>query len=104
VPQSSPERRIFPPLNGGGPACGTIPGFTKGEGSLLRRVGIFGWDIVAPRSPNIAAFADNLSSSESWLEPFNGFGPDNFLVGIPQFFFEDFQGWMHGRFPPARLH
>jgi 3-oxoacyl-(acyl-carrier-protein) synthase len=70
----------------------------------LRRVGIFGWGIVAPRSPNIAAFADNLSSSESWLEPFNGFGPDNFLVGIPQFSFEDYKGWIAERFPPARFH
>jgi len=75
-----------------------------GEGTLLRRVGIFGWGIVAPRSPNIAAFADNLSSSESWLEPFNGFGPDNFLVGIPQFSFEEYRGWIAERFPPSRFH
>jgi 3-oxoacyl-(acyl-carrier-protein) synthase len=70
----------------------------------LRRVGIFGWGIVAPRSPNIAAFADNLSSSESWLEPFNGYGPDNFLVGVPQFNFEDYRAWIAERFPPSRFH
>ncbi|HEX4966121.1 MAG TPA: beta-ketoacyl synthase N-terminal-like domain-containing protein [Thermoanaerobaculia bacterium] len=70
----------------------------------MRRVGIFGWGLVAPRSPNIAAFAENLSSTESWLTPFNGFGPDNFLVGIPEFRFEDYRGWIAERFPPARFH
>ena len=70
----------------------------------MRRVGIFGWGIVAPRSPNIAAFAENLASTESWLEPFNGFGPDNFLVGIPQFSFEEYRGWIAERFPPSRFH
>ncbi|HYX26181.1 MAG TPA: beta-ketoacyl synthase, partial [Thermoanaerobaculia bacterium] len=70
----------------------------------MRRVGIFGWGIVAPRSPHIAAFAENLASTESWLEPFNGFGPDNFLVGIPQFSFEEYRGWIAERFPPSRFH
>lgn len=70
----------------------------------MRRVGIFGWGVVAPRSPNIEAFAANLDSSESWLEPFNGFGPDNFLVGVPSFSFEDYRGWIAERFPPARFH
>jgi 3-oxoacyl-[acyl-carrier-protein] synthase II len=70
----------------------------------LRRVGIFGWGIVAPRSPNIDAFTANLDSSESWLEPFNGYGPDNFLVGVPSFSFEDYRGWIAQRFPPARFH
>jgi 3-oxoacyl-(acyl-carrier-protein) synthase len=70
----------------------------------LRRVGIFGWGIVAPRSPNIGAFAANLACSGSWLEPFNGFGPDNFLVGVPEFSFEDYRGWIAERFPPARFH
>jgi len=70
----------------------------------LRRVGIFGWGIVAPRSPNIDAFEKNLECRESWLEPFNGFGPDNFLVGVPAFSFEDYRGWIAERFPPARFH
>jgi 3-oxoacyl-[acyl-carrier-protein] synthase II len=70
----------------------------------LRRVGIFGWGIVAPRSPNIDAFARNLECGESWLEPFNGFGPDNFLVGMPAFSFADYRGWIAERFPPARFH
>jgi 3-oxoacyl-[acyl-carrier-protein] synthase II len=70
----------------------------------LRRVGIFGWGIVAPRSPNIDAFEKNLHCTGSWLQPFNGFGPDNFLVGVPEFSFEDYRHWLHERFPPARYH
>lgn len=70
----------------------------------MRRVGIFGWGLVAPRSPNIDRFAENLDSSESWLTPFNGYGPDNFLVGVPDFSFEDYRGWIAERFPPARFH
>ena len=70
----------------------------------MRRVGIFGWGVVAPRSPNIDAFAANLASNGSWLGPFNGFGPDNFLVGVPDFRFEDYREWIASRFPPARFH
>ncbi|HEV7515254.1 MAG TPA: beta-ketoacyl synthase N-terminal-like domain-containing protein [Thermoanaerobaculia bacterium] len=69
----------------------------------MRRVGVFGWGIVAPRSPNVEAFAANLTSAESWLTPFNGFGPDNFLVGTPEFSFADYKGWIAERFPPNRF-
>jgi 3-oxoacyl-(acyl-carrier-protein) synthase len=58
---------------------------------------------VAPRSPNVDAFAKNLASSESWLSPFEGFGPNNFLVGNPEFSFEDYHGWIDARFPPSRF-
>lgn len=64
------------------------------------RVGVFGWGIVAPKSPNINAFSKNLESSESWLTPFNGFGPDNFLVGQPEFCFSEYQEWIGQRFAP----
>ena len=70
----------------------------------MRRVGIFGWGLVAPRSPNVDAFAANLAANGSWLGPFNGFGPDNFLVGVPDFRFEDYREWIASRFPPARFH
>ena len=49
------------------------------------RIGVFGWGIVAPRSPDVGAFERNLERAGSWLEPFDGFGPDNFLVGRPDF-------------------
>ncbi len=69
----------------------------------MRRIGIFGWGIVAPRSPNIEAFERNLESSESWLSPFEGFGPNNFLVGQPDFDFAAYKGWIDERFPPNRF-
>lgn len=69
---------------------------------MARRVGLFGWGIVAPRSPNIERFEANLGSSESWLRPFNGFGPDNFLVGSPEFSFETYKDWIDARFRPNR--
>lgn len=68
----------------------------------MRRIGIFGWGIVAPRSRNMAAFAENLSRSESWLGPFDGFGPNNFLVGVPDFDFSDYKSWIDARFPSNR--
>jgi 3-oxoacyl-[acyl-carrier-protein] synthase II len=61
---------------------------------------VYGWGIVAPKSPNVEAFRKNLASSESWLTPFNGFGPDNFLVGKPEFCFSDYEEWIKGRFAP----
>jgi 3-oxoacyl-[acyl-carrier-protein] synthase II len=69
----------------------------------MTRVGIFGWGVVAPRTPNIEAFAHNLESNDSWLEPFNGFGPDNFLVGRPEFDIEDYKEWVLERFSPNRF-
>ncbi len=68
----------------------------------MRRVGIFGWGIVAPRSPTIEAFTENLGRADSWLEPFNGFGPDSFLVGKPAFDLETYRPWIDARFPPNR--
>jgi hypothetical protein len=58
---------------------------------------------VAPRSPNIEAFERNLEHAESWLEPFHGFGPDNFLVGIPEFSFADYRPWIVERFKPNKF-
>lgn len=72
-------------------------------GITVRRVGIFGWGLVAPRSPDIDTFAKNLDGAESWLEPFNGFGPDNFLVGRPSFDFEVYKSWVVERFKPNRF-
>ncbi len=70
------------------------------DGRKRTRVGVFGWGIVAPKSPNIEAFARNLEKSESWLTPFEGFGPSNFLVGEPEFRFEDYKRWIDARFAP----
>lgn len=75
-----------------------------GKELALRRVGVFGWGIVAPRSPDVESFAANLSTAESWLTPFAGYGPNNFLVGVPEFSFADYRPWIAERFPPNRFH
>jgi 3-oxoacyl-(acyl-carrier-protein) synthase len=69
---------------------------------MSTRIGIFGWGVVAPKSPDIGAFERNLSRATSWLEPFDGFGPNNFLVGNPEFDFERYKPWIDKRFEPRR--
>ena len=68
-----------------------------------KRIGVFGWGLVAPKSPNIDVFRQNLASSATWLTPFNGYGPDNFLVGYPDFHFEDYRPWVDARFAPRHF-
>jgi 3-oxoacyl-[acyl-carrier-protein] synthase II len=68
-----------------------------------KRIGVFGWGVVAPKSPNIDTFERNLERPESWLTPFRGFGPSNFLVGYPEFEFETYHEWFDQRFPPAKF-
>jgi 3-oxoacyl-(acyl-carrier-protein) synthase len=70
----------------------------------VKRIGVFGWGVVAPKSRNVEAFERNLESAETWLTPFNGFGPDTFLVGMPDFDFEEYRPWIEARFPPSRFH
>jgi len=69
----------------------------------VTRIGVFGWGIVAPKAPNVDAFARQLEHPESWLTEFNGFGPDCFLVGKPEFSFADYKSWIDQRFPPNRF-
>ena len=68
-----------------------------------KRIGIYGWGIVAPKSPNVSAFETNLTEADSWLEPFDGFGPNNFLVGEPDFDFQDYKPWIDDRFEPRKF-
>jgi 3-oxoacyl-(acyl-carrier-protein) synthase len=68
----------------------------------MARIGIYGWGIVAPRSPDVAAFTTNLDSSDTWLTPFEQFGPSNFLVGDPEFDLETYKPWVDERFPPGK--
>jgi len=67
-----------------------------------KRIGIFGWGIVAPKSPDIDTFAENLEHADTWLSPFEGYGPSNFLVGTPSFDFETYRPWFNERFAPAK--
>jgi len=68
-----------------------------------KRIGIFGWGVVAPKSPNVDAFEKNLDRGGSWLGPFHEFGPSNFLVGNPDFDFDDYREWFDARFPPSKF-
>jgi 3-oxoacyl-(acyl-carrier-protein) synthase len=67
-----------------------------------KHIGVFGWGVVAPKSPDVASFERNLEQAGSWLSPFTGFGPSNFLVGQPEFDFQTYHAWFDERFPPAR--
>ncbi len=79
-----------------------IPGLDGAMTDRKPRLGIFGWGVVAPRSANVDEFRANLRGCESWLEPFSGFGPSNFLVGQPKFDIADYRPWIEQRFKPAR--
>ena len=70
---------------------------------MTQRIGIFGWGVVAPKSPDVETFEDNLKRATTWLEPFDGFGPSNFLVGRPDFDFETYRSWIEARFEPRRF-
>lgn len=64
---------------------------------------MFGWGVVAPKSPNVDVFEKNLQQAGSWLSPFTGYGQSNFLVGYPEFDFETYHAWFDQRFPPAKF-
>jgi 3-oxoacyl-[acyl-carrier-protein] synthase II len=68
-----------------------------------RRIGIFGWGVIAPKSPDINAFEENLGHADTWLSPFTGYGQSNFLVGYPEFDFDSYRPWFDERFPPAKF-
>lgn len=68
-----------------------------------KRIGIFGWGVVAPKSPDVDTFERNLESTDSWLSPYHGYGQSNFLVGQPEFDFETYHPWFDERFAPAKF-
>lgn len=72
------------------------------ESRGMPRVGIFGWGVVAPRSPDVDAFARNLAAGGDWLSPFDECGPSSVRVGEPSFSFETYKPWIDARFPPNR--
>ncbi|HEX8151504.1 MAG TPA: beta-ketoacyl synthase N-terminal-like domain-containing protein, partial [Thermoanaerobaculia bacterium] len=61
------------------------------------------WGVVAPKSPDVDTFERNLQEAGTWLEPFDGFGPSNFLVGVPDFDFDSYRPWFDERFAPAKF-
>ncbi len=70
----------------------------------MTRVAVFGWGLVAPGAADIQEFEAGLRAlgGASHLEPFDGFGPDTFLVGRPRLDFKAYEGWIAERFPPSR--
>jgi hypothetical protein len=69
----------------------------------MTRIGIYGWGVVAPRSPDVAAFAANLEKSDSWLAPFSGPDRSNFLAGSPEFDLSTYRPWIDARFTPTKF-
>jgi hypothetical protein len=69
----------------------------------MKKIGIFGWGVVAPKSPDIDCFEKNLAQATSWMEPFKGFGPSHFLVGRPEFDFNEYKPWIDTRFEPRKF-
>lgn len=66
------------------------------------RIGIFGWGVVGPKTPNINVFEDNLENPQIMLSQFEGYGPNNFMVGKPDFDFTDYKDWIDARFEPRK--
>lgn len=58
---------------------------------------------MAPGASNIDRFRQRLGEGGSWLTQFDGFGPSNFLAGIPEFDFASYKDWVAERFPPRRF-
>ncbi|MDJ0839945.1 MAG: beta-ketoacyl synthase N-terminal-like domain-containing protein [Acidobacteriota bacterium] len=78
----------------------------KGEGFMQenkKRIGIFGWGLVAPGAADIDEFEQNLSKPASMLTPFEGFGPNNFMVGNPKFDFADYKPWIDEHHEPRKF-
>ena len=86
------------------PSLWQNPPLRRREGSLCAESESSAGASWRPAHPISRLSRTNLASTESWLAPFNGFGPDNFLVGVPQFSFADYRDWIAHRFPPARFH
>jgi 3-oxoacyl-[acyl-carrier-protein] synthase II len=77
-------------------------------GPVTGRVGIYGWGVVAPGAPNVAALEGLLQSGRSALATSSRseLGPGLFAVGEPEFSFDDyaaFIGERHGEAYVTRL-
>src|SRR5579862_5421970 len=73
-----------------------------------RKVGVYGWGVVAPGAPNITALDALLRGGRSALAPAIGasLGQRLFPVGDPDFSFDDYAAWIaerHGETYVSRL-
>ncbi len=59
---------------------------------------------MAPKSPDIDQFESNLSNANTWLSSFeDGFGPNLFMTGKPEFDFDAYKAWVDERFEPRKF-
>ncbi len=70
---------------------------------MKKKVGVFGWGVVAPGASNIEEFAEVLAKGKPLLDEFSGFGPSGFLVGNPKFDFGHYKDWIISRFEPRKF-
>jgi 3-oxoacyl-[acyl-carrier-protein] synthase II len=73
-----------------------------------RRIGVYGWGVVAPGARDVRALETLLGDGRSALRPSAGpeSGHELFPVGDPDFAFDDYAGWIaerHGEAYVARL-
>ncbi len=68
----------------------------------MTSIAVYGWGVVAPGAENIDEFSSKLDAGGTWLQPFNGFGPDSFLVGRPTFDFQKYEPFLTERFAPSK--
>ena len=68
-----------------------------------KRLGVFGWGLVGPQSPNVETFFKKLYDKNTWLEPFDHDGPTNFMIGKPDFDQEEYEKWVLEKHGKSRL-
>ena len=85
-----------------------MPATSPVDVSRKKRVGVFGWGVVAPGASNVGALSALLRRAETALSqsPHAGLGHGLFAVGEPDFRFDDYAPWIaarHGDTYVARL-
>src|SRR5579864_5185792 len=93
--------------------CETTVGWRKGrmqsartvDGPSERRIGVYGWGVVAPGARDVRAFEALLQRGGSALVPSRApdLGQGLFPVGDPDFSFDDYAGWIIERRGEAYL-
>jgi 3-oxoacyl-[acyl-carrier-protein] synthase II len=75
------------------------------DGPSERRVGVYGWGVVAPGARDVRAFEALLDNGRSALAPSAApdLGQRLFPVGDPDFSFDDYSGWIAARHGEAYL-
>ena len=73
---------------------------TLNEHKLPIRIGSIRMGHRSAKIPERRSFSGIISPCPNPGYPVNGFGPDNFLVGTPDFHFSDYEEWIKSRFAP----